>query len=198
VCCSKYGFCGTTSEFCGKETVRRPSCDEKKHTLKRVVGYYESWSSRRSCGQIYPEQIPDGVYTHINFAFATINPRTFEIQPADRRDISLYKRLTAMKRVDPFLKVYIAVGGWSFNDPGPTRLLFSELAQSEQNQRAFFKSLISFMSTYNFDGIDIDWEYPAADDRGGLKHDFQNFPKFIANLKDALAGTGGNSGLTIT
>lgn len=39
------------------------------------------------------------------------------------------------------------------------------------------------MSTYKFDGIDLDWEYPVADDRGGRKEDFANFSKFLANLK---------------
>jgi GH18 family chitinase len=54
------------------------------------------------------------------------------------------------------------------------------------------------MSTYDFDGVDIDWEYPAADDRSGRTEDFENFPKFIRNLKQALSSTGGRDGLSIT
>jgi GH18 family chitinase len=46
-------------------------------------------------------------------------------------------------------------------------------------------------------GIDLDWEYPGADDRGGRPEDFENFPKFAANLKDALKSVG-KSGLTLT
>jgi chitinase len=69
----------------------------------------------------------------------------------------LYRRLTDLKEFDPDLKVYIAIGGWTFNDPGqPTRTTFSDIAGSETNQRAFFASLISFMATYNFDGVDLD------------------------------------------
>jgi GH18 family chitinase len=74
------------------------------------------------------------------------------------------KCLTALKRSDPNLKVYIAIGGWMFNDPRPTAMVFSDIICSEANQKAFFKSLISFMSMYNFDGIDLDWEYPVAKD----------------------------------
>ncbi|KAL3457177.1 glycoside hydrolase family 18 protein [Aspergillus heterothallicus] len=197
VCCSKFGFCGTTEEFCGDKKVKRPSCPST-NDLKRVVGYYETWASRRQCNQFWPERIPLGVYTHIIIAFANIDPETFEIQPAVKADIDLYNRVAFLKTMDPALKVFIAVGGWSFNDPGPTATTFSDLAASETNQKAFFKSLIRFLSTYNLDGIDFDWEYPVADDRSGRPVDFRNFPKLLKNLKAALKATGGRDGLSIT
>ena len=44
------------------------------------------------------------------------------------------------------------------NDPDqPTAKTFSQLAASQSAQQAFFSSLIQFMSTYGFDGVDIDW-----------------------------------------
>jgi GH18 family chitinase len=45
-----------------------------------MVGYYEGWSTSRIRlgNKFYPEQLPVGVYTHINYAFASINPVTFE------------------------------------------------------------------------------------------------------------------------
>jgi hypothetical protein len=38
----------------------------------------------------------------------------------------------------------------------------------------------------------------VADDRGGKKKDFDNFPKFLANLKKSLKSTGGRDGVSIT
>lgn len=181
----------------GDKTVKRPSCS-KSGTLSRVVGYYEGWSPQRPCNAIYPEQIPLGIYTHLNYAFASIDPNNFNVVPTYSTDPGLYTRLTALKAQDPDLKVNIAIGGWSFNDPGPSATTFSDLVASEDNQRAFFRSLISFMSTYDFDGVDIDWEYPGATDRSGRPEDFANYPKFIANLKQALSGTGGRDGLSVT
>lgn len=106
-----------------------------------------------------PRHIPAGVYTHLNFAFASIDPVTFQVVPADQGDTALYSKLTNLKKTDSNLKVYIAIGGWDFTEPWKdTRTTFSDLVGSEMNQRAFFTSLISFMCTYNFDGVDIDWE----------------------------------------
>ncbi|RDW81627.1 uncharacterized protein DSM5745_05184 [Aspergillus mulundensis] len=197
VCCSKYGFCGTTEEFCGSKKVKRPSCKSNRST-QRVVGYYEGWAPGRVCNILWPEQIPLGIYTHLNYAFATIDPDTFEVMPPNRREAHLMTSLTDLKLHDPHLRVNIAIGGWSFSNPGPTATTFSDLAASEANQRKFFKSLVSFMATYGFDGVDIDWEYPAANDRNGRAEDYANFPKFMANLKKVLQGTGGRSEISMT
>ncbi|KAJ4178860.1 hypothetical protein NW755_012882 [Fusarium falciforme] len=165
--------------------------------MRRVVGYIEGWASTRPCDKFGPSDIPDGVYTHINFAFASIDPKTFQIVPASSNDPALYRELTLKKKIDPNLKVFIAIGGWAFNDPGPTVTTFSDIARSEANQRTFIKSLISFMATYGFDGVDIDWEYPAADDREGREEDYDNLPKFLRNIKSALKQSGERNGLSI-
>ncbi|KAK1240330.1 hypothetical protein MKX08_007772 [Trichoderma sp. CBMAI-0020] len=200
VCCSKWGFCGLTEEFCGNKKVTQPSCSTTLHKFERVVGYYEGWAMQRKCNVFNPEKIPLGVYTHLNYAFATIDPKTFEVLPASVEDQQdTYDRVTWLKKRDPDLKVFIAIGGWTFNDEGqPTRNTFSNIANSPQNQKAFIKSLISFMSTYDFDGVDLDWEYPEAPDRGGIAADYDNFPKFLSSLKSSLKATGGRDGLSVT
>jgi chitinase len=198
VCCSKYGFCGTTKEFCGDKKVDRPSCAVNGQGFDRVVGYYESWSQDRPCNKFYPEQIPKGIYTHLNFAFATIDPVSFEVKLAAPTDSDLVRRLTDLKIGDPGLKVYVAIGGWAFNDPGPTATTFSDIAGSETNTNKFTQSLIRFMSTYNFDGVDIDWEYPEADDRSGRGADYANLPLFLQRVRAALRASGGRDGLSIT
>lgn len=195
VCCSKYGFCGTTKDFCGNKTVPHKTCS-KTNGNARIIGYYESWASSRPCNVFWPEQIPIGLYTHINFAFATINPTTFKVEPDSENDVGIYKRLMLLKKKDPGLKVFVAIGGWTFNDPGPTATTFSDIAASVPRQKTFIESLISFMSTYGFDGVDLDWEYPAADDRSGREVDFSNFPKFMDRLKSSMDSA--SKGVSIT
>ncbi|CAG8390691.1 unnamed protein product [Penicillium salamii] len=179
VCCSKFGFCGTTSEFCGKKKVKRPSYDKSSHILQRVVGYYETWSTRRRCKQFWPEKIPLGIYTHINMAFAVIDPETFTVRPSLTADLELYKRVSRLKKDDSDLKVFIAISGWSYNDPGPTSTTFSDLAASKSNQDKFFDSLTKFIAN-------------------GRPEDFANFSKFLKNLKARLKRTSGRDGLSIT
>ena len=43
------------------------------------------------------------------------------------------------------------------NDPDQaTRATFSTLARSKDAQNKFFSSLVNFMTTYGFDGVDVD------------------------------------------
>jgi chitinase len=198
VCCSEYGFCGTTEEFCGDATVTRPSCDVDSASLSRVIGYYNSAGASRGCGGMIPLSFPQGVYTHVYFAFGSINPDTFEVIPAVSGDELLYPQLAALQVRDLGQQLWISIGGWDFSDSdAPTATTFSDLAGADQTQQnAFFASLILFMTTWGFTGVDIDWEYPAADDRNGRAEDYTNFPIFLANLKGALDEY--NFGLSIT
>ena len=107
---------------------------------------------------MYPEGIPIGAYTHLNYAFAFVDPTSFAISPMSDQDLDLYSRFTALKESYPGLQTWISIGGWSMNDPEqPTHATFSALAGSSSAQSAFFSSLLTFMSTYGFDGVDIDW-----------------------------------------
>ena len=152
----------------------------------------------RPCDTVPPEDIPVGAYTHINFAFASIDPSSFVVTPAGPDQIDLYKRTTALKEQDPSLKVWISVGGWSMNDPNETTFhTFSNLVASKGDQTAFINSLISFMQDYGFDGVDIDWEYPVASERGGSTADLVNYVTFLQNLRQALNASG-QYGLSLT
>lgn len=201
VCCSEFGFCGTTKEFCGDDDkVNRPSCSVASTPVNRVIGYYEAWSTeKRSCYGMRPEKIPFGYYTHINFAFATIDPSTFELIPGDDRTEDYMRRIQTLKLIQPDVKVWIAVGGWTFNDPGPTATTFSDIAASTQAQDAFISSLIKMMNTYGFDGLDLDWEYPVAKDRNGRGEDFKNFVTFMDRLRKQLNDKGmSKKGISLT
>ncbi|KAK1532412.1 glycosylhydrolase family 18-9 [Colletotrichum costaricense] len=187
VCCSKFGFCGTTKDFCGDETVKRPSCAVNDTPITRVIGYYEAWSTtNRPCYGMLPEEIPFGYYTDIIFSFATIDPSTFEIKAGDSQTADFMQRISAIKLIQPDIKIWIAVGGWAFNDPGPTQSTFSDMAGSTDGTKKFIDSLIKLMNKYGFDGIDIDWEYPVADDRFGKGADFKNFVTFMKSLADRM------------
>ncbi|KAL4860567.1 hypothetical protein BDV12DRAFT_191629 [Aspergillus spectabilis] len=203
VCCSKYGFCGTTEDFCGTGcqkgyggcgSVEEPSCGGQSMT--RTIGYYEGWSSTRKCDKRLPSDIDILSLTHINFAFAFFHPTTFQMLPMSADDEALYPQFTGLKSKKPSLKTWIAVGGWSFNDAtnSPnTQTAFSDMARSAANRQTFISSLIHFMQAWGFDGVDLDWEYPGADDRGGIPEDTANFVKLLQDMRNAFQGRYGIS-----
>ncbi|KAI0364301.1 glycoside hydrolase, partial [Pilatotrama ljubarskyi] len=204
VCCSKFGFCGSTDEFCGSNCVGdhcgSPSIPTGVNSAvtSRLVGYYEVCVCTISpCDQWYPDNIPASGYTHLNYAFASIDPVTFEIVPASDSDVPQYTAFTNLKQSNPTLKTYISVGGWSFNDP-PTQHVFSEMSSTEANRQAFANSLVNFMVFFGFDGVDIDWEYPVACERGGVPEDRANMVAMFKTLRDTFSASGHTFGLTFT
>ena len=76
-----------------------------------------------------------------------------------------------------------------------TRKAFSDMAMNEANRGKFIASLINFMDNYGFDGADIDWEYPSAEDRGGRPEDTANFVDLCREMKAAF---GRRYGLSVT
>ncbi|KAI0431905.1 hypothetical protein F5Y09DRAFT_340146 [Xylaria sp. FL1042] len=203
VCCSKFGFCGSTSDFCdtgcqagfgGCGDVHRPSCSGNSIS-KRTIGYYEAWSNTRKCDAVSPEDLNLNGFTHINFAFAFFDPSSFKIAPMDEPSGTLYSRFTALKDKRSGLQTWISVGGWSFTDPGPTRTAFSDMTSSSSNRQKFISGLIDFMDHYGFNGVDLDWEYPQADDRGGVTADTANY---VSLVKEMRAAFGTKYGISMT
>ncbi|KAF8676563.1 hypothetical protein RHS04_06491 [Rhizoctonia solani] len=204
VCCSQYGFCGTTPEFCDVGQKCQSGCGQPSKpsgkgysASQRVIGYFESWSGTRPCDQWDPTMISATQITHLNFAFALIDSSN-HITPSAPSDVSLYKQAMSLKDSNPDLKIFISVGGWAFNDPGPTQKRFSTMASSPANRATFISSCIQFMKTYGFDGVDIDWEYPVDDLRGGVPADKANLNSLLKEFRAAIDSSGVAYGLTIT
>ncbi|KAI0467970.1 glycosyl hydrolases family 18-domain-containing protein [Xylaria cf. heliscus] len=202
VCCSQFGFCGSTSDFCNTGCQEgygtcgdapRPSCSGSK-VGKRTIGYYESWSATRKCSAVEPEDLNLSGFTHINFAFAFFDPDSFEIVPMDPNSGKLFSPFTALKEKYNGLQTWVSVGGWSFTDPGPTQEAFSTMTSTSANRAKFIQALVKFMNQYGFDGIDLDWEYPQADDRGGQAGDMANYVLLAKEIKAGI----GKKGLSMT
>ena len=85
-----------------------------------------------------------------------------------------YGKFAALKTYNRDLKTLLAIGGWN---EGSRR--FSPLVADPSRRRTFIKSAIRFLRQYNFDGLDLDWEYPSFRD-GGKPEDRRNYAKFVA------------------
>ena len=54
------------------------------------------------------------------------------------------------------------------------------------------------MSEYGYDGVDFDWEYPGADDRGGSAVDTANYSQLLIELRAAIKSSGREYLVTFT
>jgi len=144
---------------------------------------------------VSPEELNVTGFTHINFAFLLFDPNTFAIAPANANDTSLIARFTDLKTANPGLQTWVAIGGWNFNEPGPTATAFSDMVSCAENRTKFINEITHFMETYAFDGLDLDWEYPSATDRGGKPADKDNY---VLLCKDLRAAFGTKYSLSVT
>lgn len=147
----------------------------------------------RTCNRIAPSDIRTDGLTHLNFAFASIDPTSFNITPVDPGDLALYSQFTALRSA--VMQTWIAIGGFDFSDPGPTHTTWSDMISTSANRAAFISSLVDFMTKWGFQGVDIDWEYPAIPDRGGRPEDTQNLVSLVAAMRAAF---GTNYGISVT
>ena len=97
------------------------------------------------------------------------------------------QRLAEYKEDYPELKLLLFIGGWGANGDG-----FSEMAKNPDKRALFCSECLRICNEYNFDGVDIDWEYPtyAAKDgdhyNGADSHDTENFSILMRELRRTL------------
>lgn len=65
------------------------------------------------------------------------------------------------------------------------------MASSKANRSAFIASLIKFLNKWSFQGVDIDWEWPGAVNRGGDPEvDMRNQIDLVVELRESLSDHG--------
>lgn len=144
-----------------------------------------------------PGEIPVTLLTHLNVAFGYINP-AFQVTNMDGIAPELYKSIGDVKSRNPSIKLIIALGGWTFSDPGPWQDVFPTMVSTKVNRATFILNLLGFLSEYGYDGVDFDWEYPGAGDRGGSKQDGVNYTSMLKELRAAIQASGKGYIVTFT
>ncbi|KAF5270886.1 hypothetical protein FQR65_LT05403 [Abscondita terminalis] len=152
------------------------------HAQKKIVCYYGSWAVYRpGAGKYSIEDINPNLCTHLVYGFAGVetNGNIKVLDPWNDIDLQGYIRFNRLKQQNPSLKTLIAVGGWNEGSPK-----YSVIAANAQYRQNFVNSAINLMNQYNFDGLDLDWEYPAQ--RGGALADKVNFVILLEDFRKAF------------
>lgn len=126
-----------------------------KRAGEYVIAYYPSWAQYEK-DSLQAEDIDASKLTHLHYAFAET---TADYAPF-ARDIAEHeenlRKLAGLRQQNPALKLVLSVGGADGDK------YFAEMCASEEGLRIFTEGCLDFLRTYDFDGIDLDWEFPRT------------------------------------
>ena len=182
-------------------------------------GWYEEWGTyyaNYNVAQLQSNGVA-GVLTHIIYAFAKpvangsnvncaladtyadyqkVVPQVTGATPATAPLQGNFGALVQLKQLNPNLKVLISIGGWN---PPTYNTLFDQAASTTAQRQAFVGSCINMFIQGNiasgvstgtlFDGIDLDWEFPNANDTA-------NFTALLTEFRNELNTLTGTTGRT--
>ncbi|XP_043513827.1 flocculation protein FLO11-like isoform X2 [Frieseomelitta varia] len=148
---------------------------------RKIVCYYTNWSIYRpGTAKFSPQNINPYLCTHLIYAFGGFT-KDNALKPFDKyQDIEKggYAKFTGLKTYNKNLKTLLAVGGWN---EGSSR--FSPMVADPGRRREFVKNAVKFLRKNHFDGLDLDWEYPAFRD-GGKPRDKDNYASLVQELRE--------------
>ncbi|MEG1310422.1 MAG: glycoside hydrolase family 18 protein [Romboutsia sp.] len=118
------------------------------------------------------EDIDASKLTCINYSFAKVK---------DCKAIETFTKIHILKELkeeNPHLKTCLSIGGWGADG-------FSDAVLTKESRVMFIESIYEMMNKYDFDGVDLDWEYPGLGYSGivARKEDNENFLLFVKELR---------------
>ncbi|MCI1904400.1 MAG: glycosyl hydrolase family 18 protein [Enterococcaceae bacterium] len=177
---------------------------QKVQNKKKVIGYFANWQGYKTDyepknpdysmtegildGKGYdPIDIPFDKLTHVNYGFLVIDKTTGKLKSNDpwadfggdgAKD---YIRQVAKLAHQNNVSAMFSIGGWnnSVVDHG-----FDLVTQTPEKMDAFTTEAVQFMLKYDYDGLDIDWEYPDNAERQA------KFTALIKQLREKLTKAG--------
>ncbi|PHR25264.1 MAG: hypothetical protein COA38_16125 [Fluviicola sp.] len=164
---------------------------------KEIVGYYPNWQWYDRAQLVNPQTIDYSKYTILNYCFFA--PQTDgSINSTDAwadenlllgqfdwaNNVYLPNTSIVDLAHNNNVQVLPSIGGWtlSANFPG--------IAADPVKRVNFANACVALISQYDFDGVDIDWEYPGYPPHGGTPADYNNYTLFLQEVRTAIDAYG--------
>ncbi|KAH9504026.1 hypothetical protein Btru_067561, partial [Bulinus truncatus] len=148
-------------------------------SAKNVVCYFHNWAQYRpDLGKQMAQNVDPKLCTHLVFAFAQLNGT--KIMPYEVNDDTTngqWRQFNDLKILNPKLKTLLAIGGYTHG-----ALRFHQMASTQANRADFISRAINLLRYWEFDGLDIDWEYPSD----ASVDDFKFFADLLRETREAF------------
>ncbi|KAL0110197.1 hypothetical protein PUN28_013683 [Cardiocondyla obscurior] len=150
---------------------------------KKIVCYFGSWAVYRPPGGKFDiSYIQPNLCTHLIYTFVGISTEgdvrvldSWQDLP-DNWGKDGFGRFNKLRESSPGTKTLIAIGGWN---EGSAK--YSAVVANPTTRARFVKNVVEFVKKHDFDGFDLDWEYPNQ--RGGKPEDVQNYISLLKELR---------------
>jgi chitinase len=216
---TSYTFSLTATDYAGSSSATTVTVSTSALSNLFMGGWYEEWGTyyaNYNVAQVQSNGVA-GVLTHLIYAFAKpvangsnvncaladsyadyqkVVPQVTGATPATAPLQGNFGALVQLKQLNPNLKVLISIGGWN---PPTYNQLFDLAASTEAQRQAFVGSCINMFLQGNiasgvstgtlFDGIDLDWEFPNANDTA-------NFTALLTEFRNEMNTLTGTTGKT--
>ena len=146
--------------------------------MKRLAAYFpaEAKAFNYSVAGIPADRI-----THLIYAFAGISTAGECVSQSPAQDNVNFPELLTLKQQHPKLKTLISIGGASSKER------YTTATSSPAGIKKLANSSVQYMVDNGFDGIDIDWEFPTADQK-------DIYTELLVELRNQLNAQGKTSG----
>ena len=204
-----------------------PKTSADQSVERKIIGYFPEWAYKSEAqGYFNMTDLQWDELTHIQYSFAMVDEKTnkisfgsdegFAATQDDFSDLSdeqmTYKGevigidpslpykghfniMQQMKAKNPDVDLLMSVGGWAGSRG------FYTMMDTDAGRQTFADSCVDFIRKYDFDGIDIDFEYPSATSQSGNPDDFDvseprrkvinaNYNKMMRTLRETIDQAG--------
>jgi len=166
-------------------------------TKPRVVQYFAQWAIYGR--EYYPADMNWAEITHVHYAFFDVKADcavhslddyadyqrlypelgiTWESPANKRGSLEAFRVLRARH---PHVQLAFSLGGWTKSG------YFSTCAKAPASRATLVASAVRLLGEVDFDGIDVDWEYPVCCGLGGNSVDASDWDNYLLLLREMRA-----------